>query len=294
MTEDGGRLLSTQVNNRRRWRFGPAVVYAVLVIGALGTVFPFYEMLVDSFKNSAAIYSTHPTIYPTGLSQLWQNYRTLFQTVPFARNMINSAVASLGTTITVLAVDSLAAFALALYSFRGRRLLFATVLGTMMLPIQVIILPLFIEMRFIGWLNSLQSLGVTWIVNGFGIFFLRGYMKSAVPAVLIEAARVEGAGLWRCFSRIVLPVVRPGLAAVGVIVFMNVWNDFLWPTIALTGKPDFTVPVALSVLNGAEYGQQLYGSVFAGATLATIPIVVIFLIAQRYFVSGLTMGATNE
>ena len=121
-----------------------------------------------------------------------------------------------------------------------------------------------------------------------------GYMKSAVPKALLDAARIDGAGLWVCFRRIVLPVALPGLAAAGVIVFMNVWNDFLWPTITLTGTHNFTVPVALSVLNGAQFGQQLYGAVFAGATLATIPIVIVFLIAQKYFVTGLTMGATNE
>ena len=273
---------------------GVKVTYAILILGAVFALFPFYEMVVDSFKANSAIYTTHPSFYPTGIHNVAVNYRDLFRAVPYARNLLNSAVAAIGTTVAVLVVDSLAAFALALYRFRGRSLVFALVIASMMLPIQVTILPLFIEMRFIGWLNTEQSLGVTWVINGFGIFFLRAYMRSAVPRSLLEAARVDGAGLRACFARIVLPIVRPGLAAVGLIVFMNVWNDFLWPTITLTGARSYTVPVALSIVNGNTFGSVLYGAIFAGATVATIPVVVLFLFAQRYFIAGLTMGATNE
>ncbi|MFF5476343.1 carbohydrate ABC transporter permease [Streptomyces sp. NPDC012935] len=263
-------------------------LHAVLVIGLLLSAFPFYWAVIMSTHTSTEIFSYPPKLLPG--SHFLQNARSLFDNIDFLGSMLNSLLVASAVTFLVLFFDSLAAFVFAKFDFPGRRLLFTLLMIIFMVPTQLAIIPQFVMMANIGWIGSMTALIVPAAANAFGIFWMRQYMKSAIHDELLDASRIDGANFLRQYWHVALPVVRPGLAFLGIFTFMAQWNDYAWPLIALTNPDNVTLQVALSQLNGV-HGTTDYGMVMTGALLALIPLLIVFAIGAKQIIGDLGKGA---
>jgi cellobiose transport system permease protein len=203
--------------------------------------------------------------------------------------MFNTVIVAVCTTVLVLFFDSLAAFTFAKYEFPGRRVLFGLLLLTFMLPLQLALIPEFEIMVHLNWVGDLRALIVPASANAFGIFWMRQYIQTAVPSELLEAARLDGCGFFRQYWHVGLPTIRPGLAFLGIYTFIGAWNDYIWPLIVLVNPGHVTLQVALAQLNTAHATD--YSMVMAGAMLALVPVVVVFILFARQFISGAIKGA---
>jgi ABC-type glycerol-3-phosphate transport system permease component len=265
------------------------LLYGGLTAVAIIAVFPFWWMIVASTRRSATILDVPPPMWPG--DALMQNYEQLISSLPYWRNLFNSVFIGATHTILVLFFCSLGGYAFAKFSFPGRDKLFASMLATMMIPSVLGVIPSFILMRELGWLDTWYPLIIPGAANAFGVFWMRQYIAGAVPNELIDAARMDGAGEFRIYWNIVLPVITPALGALAIFTFMFKWNDFLWPLLILKDPNGFTLPVALATLQslyGTEMGVQVLG-----ATLAVVPVLVVFLLSARKFIAGLTAGAVK-
>ncbi|MCP3995879.1 MAG: carbohydrate ABC transporter permease [bacterium] len=265
--------------------------YLVLTIAVAVSIFPFYWMFVVGSNSTEAINDIPPAVVPGG------NFPTLVQQVfdsgPFIRAMFNSLIVA--TTIAVVQVvfSTLAGFAFAKLKFRGRNVLFVLVIGTMMVPVQLGIIPLFLEMRLIGWVNSLLAVVFPGFISAFGVFWMRQLIEGAVPDELLEAARVDGASTFRMYRTIVLPLVRSGASVLGLFAFMFAWNDFLWPLVVLNDPDSYTVQVALRQIQNQAYITD-FGVQMAGTVVATVPLLLIFLLLGRQIIGGIMEGALKS
>jgi len=214
----------------------------------------------------------------------------VLENVAFFQSMANTVVVAVSTTLLVLFFDSLAAFTFAKFRFPGRNALFVILLATMLLPAQLSAVPQFQTMALLGWVGSLKALIIPGAANAFGIFWMRQYMKGAIHDELLDASKLDGAGFLRQYWHVALPVVRPGLAFLGIFTFMGQWNDYAWPLIALTNPDNVTLQVALSQLNGV-HGTTDYGMVMTGALLALIPLLIVFAVGARQIIADLGKGA---
>ena len=274
----------------RRTRIGRAAIHVVLATGVLISFFPFYWMVVMATNTTADIYRYPPKLTPG--SHLGDNISRLLNSIDFFGSMLNTVMVACTTTVLVLFIDSLAAFTFAKYRFPGRNFLFATLLALYMLPTQLAILPQFIIASDLGLAGTLRALIIPPIANAFGIFWMRQYITSAVPDELIDAAKVDGAGFFRQYWQIAIPAIRPGLAFLGIYVFVAAWNDYIWPLIVLVDPDRITLQLALAQLNTA-HGTD-FSMVMAGTLLAIIPLVVIFAFFARNFIADATKGAVRE
>ncbi|GAQ53978.1 carbohydrate ABC transporter permease [Streptomyces acidiscabies] len=263
-------------------------LHAVLVIGLLLSAFPFYWAVIMSTHTSSEIFSYPPKLLPG--SHLGENVRNLFDSIDFFGSMGNSLLVATSVTVLVLFFDSLAAFVFAKFHFPGRRLLFALMMVIFMVPAQLAAIPQFVIMAKLGWIGSMTSLIVPAAANAFGIFWMRQYMQGAIHDELLDASRIDGANFMRQYWHVALPVVRPGLAFLGIFTFMGQWNDYAWPLIALTNPDNVTLQVALSQLNGT-HGTTDYGMVMTGALLALVPLLIVFAIGARQIIGDLAKGA---
>ncbi|MFC8089035.1 MULTISPECIES: carbohydrate ABC transporter permease [unclassified Streptomyces] len=263
-------------------------LHAVLVIGLLLSAFPFYWAVIMSTHTSTEIFSYPPKLLPG--SHFLENARSLFDNIDFFGSMLNSLLVAVAVTFLVLFFDSLAAFVFAKFDFPGRRLLFTLLMIIFMVPTQLAIIPQFVMMANIGWIGSMTALIVPAAANAFGIFWMRQYMKSAIHDELLDASKIDGANFLRQYWHVALPVVRPGLAFLGIFTFMAQWNDYAWPLIALTNPDNVTLQVALSQLNGV-HGTTDYGMVMTGALLALIPLLIVFAIGAKQIIGDLGKGA---
>lgn len=270
--------------SRRRRRLG---LYLMLGSGALLSVFPLYWLLVIASNTTSDIYKSPPKLLPG--SHLFENIAAVFDKIDFVAPLANTLIVSLSVTVLVLFFDSLAAFAFAKFDFPGRDALFTAVLVTFMLPMQLAIIPQFITMVNLGWVGQLQALIIPAAANAFGIFWLRQYIKSAVPDELMDACTLDGGGFMRQYVTVCLPLIRPGLGFLGLFTFISTWNDYLWPLTILTDPHRITLQVALAQLQSA-FGQD-YGMIMAGALLATVPLLVVFLFGARQFIGDIAKGA---
>ncbi|QIY77414.2 carbohydrate ABC transporter permease [Streptomyces sp. RLB1-33] len=259
-----------------------------LIIGLLLSVFPFYWAVIMSTHSSTEIFSYPPKLLPG--THFLENVRNLFDNVDFFGSMFNSLLVACSVTVLVLFFDSLAAFVFAKFQFPGRRVLFALMMVIFMVPAQLQAIPQFVIMAKLGWIGSMTALIVPAAANAFGIFWMRQYMKSAIHDELIDASKLDGAGFLRQYWHVALPVVRPGLAFLGIFTFMGQWNDYAWPLIALTNPDNVTLQVALSQLNGV-HGTTDYGMVMTGALLALIPLLIVFAIGAKQIIADLGKGA---
>ncbi|MFF4399126.1 carbohydrate ABC transporter permease [Streptomyces sp. NPDC001480] len=263
-------------------------LHAVLVVGLLLSAFPFYWAVIMSTHTSSEIFSYPPKLLPG--SHFLENLRHLFDNIDFFGSMFNSLLVAGAVTFLVLFFDSLAAFVFAKFEFPGRKVLFALLMAIFMVPTQLQVIPQFVIMAKIGWIGSMTALIVPAAANAFGIFWMRQYMKSAIHDELLDASKLDGANFLRQYWHVALPVVRPGLAFLGIFTFMGQWNDYAWPLIALTNPDNVTLQVALSQLNGV-HGTTDYGMVMTGALLALVPLLVVFAIGARQMIGDLAKGA---
>lgn len=277
-------------SNARIYRASP-LTYVVLVITLVLSVFPLYWMLVMASRTNDQIAQIPPPLVPgdrlgRNVSQLLAN-----EDVLFAKALINSFLVAGTITISTVVLASLAGFAFAKLSFRGRSPLLALVVLTMMVPVQLGTVPLYMLMGWIGVGGRLPSVILPFLVSGFGVFMMRQYTMQAVPDELIEAARVDGCSTFRIFWSIVLPAVRPAAAVLGLFTFMQYWNEFLWPYIALDPASP-TVQVALSRLSSGYYTDQ--SLVMAGTLMATLPLLAVLVLFGRQLISGIMEGAVKS
>lgn len=263
------------------------LVYGILIAWFLGSAYPLWWSFVAGSSESTVLTLPYPPLLPGG--QFWTNAAEVFDTIDFWKALANSVIVSTAITASVLFFSTLAGYAFAKLRFRGRNGLMLFVILTLAIPTQLGIIPLFILMRQLGWTGSLGAIIVPTLVTAFGVFFMRQYLVDVIPDELIEAARVDGASMFRTFWHVGVPAARPAMAVLGLFTFMTAWTDYLWPLIVAGSNP--TLQVALSQLQSAKYVN--YTVVLAGAVLATIPLLIIFVVAGRQLVSGIMAGAVK-
>ena len=232
---------------------------------------------------------------PAYLSIVWDkftsNYRNLWKTVPYNRYFVNSVFIATASTLLTLFFCSLGGYAFAKYQFRGQKILFGILLASMMVPFQVLLVPLFGLMYDIGWLNSYKAIIIPFSVGAFGVFLMRQFIVT-IPSELLDAARIDGCSEFGIYYRIVLPIIKPALGALTIYSFLGSWNGYLWPLIILRDEVKYTLPIGLANLVGIY--RQDYGMLMAGTLLSLMPIVILFLAMQREFVQGITLGGVKE
>ncbi len=283
--------------------FGKGLAYAVLTLMALAILTPLLWTIMSSFRPSGDIFSG--TLPASWREFTLDNYRglykpimrsagteqRLFPPIPFATFFVNSIFVSTGFTLLALFFSSLGGFGFGKYEFRGKKVLFMLLLGSMMIPFHVGLIPLYSLMAQIGWINSFQALIIPGSASAFAIFLMRQYVAT-VPDSLIDSARIDGCSEFGIYWRVVLPLLKPALGALTILLFMGRWNDFLWPSMVLLDEAHFTLPVGLKSLISTY--QEEYGVLLAGTTLAVMPVVLLFLWMQKEFVEGITLGAVKE
>jgi alpha-1,4-digalacturonate transport system permease protein len=261
---------------------GAVVRGTLLTAGALAMVAPLVWAGLSSLKTPSELAQRPPTLLPNSLTL--HNYTEALSSFDFGRYIFNSVIVTVAATALTLAINSMAAFALAKYNFRGRDTLFLITLSTIMIPIQVILLPVYQVVSSLGMVNNLWGLIIPPAATPTGVFLLRQYMLT-IPDELLEAARIDGASDFKVFLRIVLPLCKPALAVVAIFSIIWRWNDFLWPLIIAQDEKVYTLPVAL-----ARFSGQLvvpFNLVLAMSVLSILPIIVIFLLMQRQVVTGI-------
>jgi multiple sugar transport system permease protein len=273
-----------RVGRRFQPRVGLLLVYVSLAIGAVGILLPFIWMVATSLKTEGQIFSNPAQLLPS--QPTVQAYIDVWRRIPFGRFFINSVIFAGSVTIVSLFLDSMAAYAFARLRFKGRDILFWVVLATLMVPFQITLIPLFLTVFHLGWLDTYQGLIVPRATNAFGIFLLRQFFLT-LPPELDDAARIDGAGEFRIYWQIILPLSLPALATLAVFHFMYNWNDFLWPLI-ITSSPEMrTLPAGLTLFMG-NYVIE-HAILMAGATISLLPLAIAFVFLQRYFVRGVAM-----
>jgi multiple sugar transport system permease protein len=260
-------------------------VYAVLIAGLVLLVGPFLWMLLGSFRPDRELKQVPPAWLPQ--NPTLDNYRTLFNELDFPTFFLNSTVVALVITVGNLIFCSMLGYALAKLHFPGKRVIFTLVLGTLMVPFVVTFVPLFVLVSNLGMVNTFPGLILPFLAGPFGVFLMRQFFLS-LPDELIHAARVDGAGEFRIFWSIMLPLCKPALATLGILTFLASWNNFLWPLVVAQTEDKYTLPVALSIYAIGE-NKADYGLLMAGSVAIIIPILVVFLVLQKHFVRGIAM-----
>jgi multiple sugar transport system permease protein len=258
-----------------------ALLYVSVLVGAAVMLFPFLWTVITSITPEGSL-ADGPTLFVS--DPTLDAYRTLLDSVPMWRIMLNSFGIAVAATALQLVTGAMAAYAFARLHFPGKNAVFGLYLATLMVPLQVLVVPLFIEMKTFGLQDTYFSLLAPGIASAFGVFLLRQAV-AGVPAELDEAATLDGAGHLRIFTLIVLPLIRPTLATVAVFAFMSSWNSFLWPLVVIRSPEFMTLPLGLSTLHG-QFTTQ-WDVVMAGSVLSIVPIALVYLLAQRHIIAGI-------
>ena len=266
------------------------LVYLFLVLGSLASLFPFYYMFVMATRLNREINQVPPPFIPG--TNLVENFQKVLGSIDFFGAMWNSFFVASSVTIGTLFLCSLAGYTFAKLEFKGKNILFVMILVTMMVPPQLGLIPQYYIITTLGWLNDFKAIIVPGLINAFGIFWMRQYMKDGVPVEIIEAAKIDGCSNFRIYWNIVVPMTLPAFATLGIIVFMHVWNDFLWPLVVLRDPSMHTLQVALRALNDAR--QMDYGMIMSGTFWATVPLIVVFLLFNKLFIESLSEGAVKS
>ena len=277
----------------KRLQLTPQLIgdYAIVAIGALMMLGPFWFMFVFATHGNREILSLPPPLWFG--DALGDNLRQLLTSLPhFWKNVGWSVYVALMSTALNLFFCSLAGFAFALYDFKGRDLLFGFVMATMLLPSFVGMIPTALTMSWLEWMNQPRALYVPGAVGALGIFMMRQYIASAIPKELVDAARIDGCSEFAIYWRIVLPLIGPALGTLGLITFIGSWNNFIGPLIVIRDMEMYTVPIALRSLQGT--GQIPWGAISAGSAIAVLPLLVLFMLASRRLIEGLTAGAVKS
>lgn len=261
---------------------------AVLLFGVFLMVIPFLYMVSASFKPGTEIYTIPFQFFPNNL--YIGNYQQLFGQTNFVRWFGNSLLMGLGRTVLAVILSLMAGYAFAKFDFRGKNLLFTLLLATLTLPIYVILVPLYSMVVRVGWINSYPALILPFAAQAIGVFLARQYLL-AVPGELLEAARIDGAGEWNIFTRIIVPIAQPVTATMAILFFSASWKDFIWPLLVISDDKMFPLSLGLPSLIG-PYTQE-YGILMAGSFMATLPVLLVFLLMQRRFIEGIMAGAVK-
>ena len=268
---------------RRRRRFGPrAITYTVLAVGLALWLIPFLWMVLGSVKTQGEILRRPPTWFPE--NPTGENFAQWFGPLDFGHFFANSLIVAVVTVLGNIVFCSMVGYALAKMDFPGKKVLFLLVMVTLMVPGVVTFVPLFVMVSSLGLVNTYPALILPFITAPIGVFLMRQFILG-IPDALLEAARLDGAGEWRIFSRIVMPLCGPPLATLGILTFLASWNNFLWPLVAAQTEEMYTLPVALSLYSTGQNATN-YGLLLAGSVLVIAPIIVLFVFLQRWFIRG--------
>jgi len=268
---------------------GSLVTYLLLGLFAFLTLAPFYFMFVFATHDRSEIFQLPPPMWfgdNTG-----SNYTNLLDRLPFWRSLWNSLYLAVITTLTTLFFCSLAGFAFAMYSFKGRELLFSIVIGTMLIPSALNIVPFALIMQGLGWIDQPKALWVPGMASAFGIFMMRQYIGSAIPKELMEAARIDGETEFGIYRRIIMPLSVPVLGTLGLITFISSWNSFVGPLIIFRSTETQTAPLLLRSLQAVANTD--WGALMVGVVLTVLPLLIVFIFASRQLIDGLTAGSTK-
>lgn len=269
-----------------------APAYAILIVVAAGMLIPFLWMITTSLQPTGATFSYPPQLLPTSFHL--HNYAELFTLVPFGRYFLNSAIVTGATVIGQVFFCSTAAYGFARLSFAGRKVIFVLFLATMMIPFQVTMIPTFLLVFKMGWVNTYQGLIIPGVSSAFGIFLLRQAFLT-IPREYQDAARIDGAREWTVFSRIFLPLVKPALATVAVFSFMGTWNDLLWPLLIARDEKMRTLELGLAYFNvsASAYQEPNWPLMMAASVVVLLPVVGVYLFSQRYFIAGISLSGVK-
>jgi multiple sugar transport system permease protein len=268
---------------RLDWRF--ALTTLLVLLGAFVMLVPFVWMLSTSLKPSGAVLSVPPQLIPE--NPTLEAYGRVANSFPIVRVFLNSLLVATATTLGQLVICSMSGYAFARLRFFGRDVLFYTYLATLMVPFAVTVTPLFIIVRSLGWTNSYAGLIVPVMFSAFGTFLMRQFFLS-LPRELEEAATIDGASTLTTFLRVIVPISGPPFATLGIFSFMASWNSFLWPLLIVSDRKYMTLPLALSTLHGLYPGQTEWNLIMAGTVISVLPMILVFLLAQRWVVEGMT------
>ena len=277
-------MIRAQIRPRPTWSSPRWLSYVLLSILSLVTLLPFLWMVDTALKPQSEVMTNPPTWIPSYLA--WGNFPQAFTFFPFGRFLLNTLVVALGATVLQTAIAVLAAYAFARLRFRGRDLLFVLYLGTLMIPQQVTIVPLFLMMRGLGSIDTFWALILPSAFHALGVFLLRQFFMT-IPKELEESAFMDGAGRLRILWQIILPLSRPALATLVLFTFIREWNSFLWPLVATASQDMRTVSVGLTLFIG-QYGTEWH-LMMAAATVTLLPVLLVFALAQRYYIEGIAM-----
>jgi len=278
------RFLGRRVGERR----GGPFTYAILTLTTALAIFPLYWTVVAASRTNADISKTPPPLTPGG--NLFSNIREALDQVDMFKALLNSLVVAGAIALGTVFFCTLAGFAFAKLRFRGSTALLIVLLATMMVPAQLGVVPLFILIAKLGWVNHLQAVMAPNLVSAFGVFLMRQYIVAAVPDELIDACRVDGAHTLRVFWHVVVPAVRPVAAVLGLLTFMTTWNDFFWPLVALSPQNP-TVQVAVSTL-ASGYVED-FALVLTGTFVSLLPLLAVFIVLGRQIIGGIMKGAVK-
>lgn len=265
------------------------MAYALVTAGALVMLAPFWLMFVFATHSRTEIFNLPPPLWFG--DALVENLRILTSRVPFWRNLGWSLYVAVASTVLTLLFCSMAGYAFAMFEFRHKRALFALVMGTMLLPSFMNMIPTFMIMDVLGWIDEHRALYVPGAASAFGIFLIRQYALSAVPRELIEAARMDGCGEFGIYWHIALPLLRPALGTLALVTFIGSWNNFIGPLVVLRSAENYTLPLALRSLQSTVNTE--WGALMLGSAIATLPLLVLFVFASRQLIAGLTAGAVK-
>lgn len=258
-------------------------LYVLLTVVLIAVIAPFVWMVLGSLKSNAELRQVPPTWLPESASL--DNYSQLFSRLNFGQFFANSAIVAIVVTAGNLLFCSMVGYALVMLEFRGKKLLFLLIMGTLMIPGVVTFVPLFVLVANAGLVNTLPGLFLPFLVSPFGVFLMRQFI-SGLPRELLDSARVDGAGELRIFRSVFLPLCGPALATLGILTFLGSWNNFLWPLVVAQTEDKYTLPVALALYSTGQQ-QTNYGLLLAGATIVVLPVLVVFMLFQRKFIQGI-------
>ena len=275
----------TAPSARRRPSVGTIALYVALSLGAIVMITPLLQMITTSFKTSGEALRVPPTLLPDNPSL--DAYRTVLTQAPFALWFRNSVIVAVSVTALILFTSSLAGYIFAKFKFPGRDLLFTLLLGTLMVPFPVVLIPIYLIVNNLHLLNTLFALIVPSTVSAFGIFLMRQFI-AAIPDDLIDAARLDGASEFGIYWSLIRPQLGPAFGALGIFTFLSSWNDYLWPLIAINDQDKMTLPLALAFFNSSHATR--YDLVMAAAVLIVLPVIAAFLFFQRQFINALVLS----
>jgi len=268
-----------------------ALGYLTLILIAISMLYPFFAMLNLSFVEDNAIFTEAGKLIHTNLTL--QNYKNVFSEIPLSAYFLNSLVVALITTVGQVIIAALAGYAFARMKFRFRNGLFLVILITMLIPPQVNIIPLFFLMRELHLIDTYQALILPALFGGFGVFLMRQYFLG-LPKDLEESAKIDGCNLFQTFFKIALPLALPTVATLAIFTFVTTWNSFMWPLIVTNSEGMRTLPVGLAIYKGSFREITLWGELLACSVICTVPVVGVFLLGKKYFISDILQGGVKE